>query len=167
MTHPARRAAQLIVVAALFGAVAAFADWPRYRQLPDGSAVILLSFVHGADRRSACRKLTPDETARLAPNMRKAQDCPRGRLPVQVELEVDDRTVFAGALPPTGIAGDGPSRVYSRFVVPAGEHDVVARMRDTARPDGFDHELRERVALDAGQLLVVDFQPEAKQFVFR
>lgn len=162
-----RIAAQFVVIAALFAGVAALSDWPAYSQIPKNSGVVMLTFVHGADRKGECRRLTPEEIARLAPNMRRVQDCPRGRRPIHVELDVDGRSVFKASLAPTGIAGDGPSRVYQRFVLPAGKHDLAVRMRDTARADGFDHERRDSVELSADQMLVIDYRPESGSFVFR
>lgn len=162
-----RTAAQFIVIAALFAGVAALSDWPAYSQTPKNSGVVMLTFVHGADRKGECRRLTPEEIARLPPNMRRVQDCPRGRRPIYVELDVDGRSVFKASLAPTGIAGDGPSRVYQRFVLPAGKHDVAVRMRDTARAEGFDHERRDSVELSADQMLVIDYRPESGSFVFR
>ncbi len=162
-----RIAGQFVVIAALFVLVAAFSDWPVYRQIPKGSAVIILTFVHGADRAAECRRLTPEEIAKLPPNMRRVTDCPRGRRPIYVELDLGGRALYRQSLPPTGIAGDGPSRVYQRFVVPAGEYDVAVRMRDTARDRGFDHEREGHIVLAPDQLFVIDFRSETGEFVFR
>ena len=162
-----RFTAQFIAIVALFAAVSSFSIWPSYRATPPGSAVVMLSFVHGADRKSECRKLTPQEIAKLPPNMRKIQDCPRGRTPIYVELDLDGRTLFRKSLPPTGIAGDGPSRVYERFVVPAGHYDVGVRMRDTPRAEGFNHAGSASVTLVPDQTFVIDFRPERNEFVFR
>jgi len=167
MSRAWRTGGQLIVIAALFAAVVAFADWPVYRQTPRGTAVVMFSFVHGADRRAECRRLTAEEIAKLPPNMRRVQDCPRGRRPIYVELDVGDRVAYRASLPPTGIAGDGPSRVYQRFVVPVGEYDVAVRMRDTSRTDGFDHERTGWITLEPDQMFVVDFRPEPAGFVFK
>lgn len=162
-----RTAGQFIVIVALFAGVAALSDWPSYGQIPKNTGVLMLTFVHGADRKGECRRLTPEEIAKLPPNMRRVQDCPRGRRAIYVELDVDGRPAYQASLPPTGIAGDGPSRVYQRFVLPAGKHDVAVRMRDTARTEGFDHERSERVELKPDQMLVVDYRPESGSFVFR
>lgn len=162
-----RIAGQFIVILALFVAVAAFSDWPVYRHTPRGSAVVVLTFVHGAERKSECRRLTTEEIQKLPPNMRRVQECPRGRRPVYVELDLAGKTIFQASLPPTGIAGDGPSKVYERFVVPAGSYDIAARMRDTPRTDGFDHERRATVTLTADQLFVIDFRTESGEFLFR
>lgn len=158
---------QFIVILALFVTVAAFSDWPVYRQTPRESAIVMLTFVHGADRKAECRRLTSEEIQKLPPNMRRVQECPRGRRPVYVELDLAGKTVFQASLPPTGIAGDGPSKVYERFVVPAGSYDIAVRMRDTPRTAGFDHERRATVTLAADQLFVIDFRTESGEFVFR
>jgi len=162
-----RLAGGFIVIAALFAAVAWLSDRPLYRQIPKGSAVMMLTFVHGADRRGECRRLSPEEIAKLPPNMRRVQDCPRGRRPIYVELDVDGHNVYRASLPPTGIAGDGPSRVYQRFVLPARKYDVAVRMRDTARQDGFDHERHDMIDVAPGQLFVIDYRPESGEFIFR
>lgn len=162
-----RTTGQFAVVLGLFALVAAFADWPVYRQIPSGSGVLMLSFVHGADRRADCRRLTAAEIARRPPNMRRTMECPRDRRAIYVELEISGRDTYRARLAPTGIAGDGPSRVYERFVLPAGEYDIAARLRDTARSEGFDYERRERIALSARQLLVVDFRPQGAGFIFQ
>ncbi|HZR88095.1 MAG TPA: hypothetical protein VFB02_14900 [Bradyrhizobium sp.] len=162
-----RLAGQFLVIAALFAGVAWLSDRPTYRQIPNGFGVVMLTFVHSADRRGECRRLTPEEIARLPPNMRRVQDCPRVRRPIYVELDVDGRNIYRASLPPTGIAGDGPSRVYQRFVLPAGTYDVDVRMRDKARAEGFDHERHETIDFAANQLFVIDYGPESGEFIFR
>lgn len=158
---------QFAVILLLFSAVAAFANWPIYRQVPEGHAVIVLTFVHGADRKAECRTRSAEEIAKLPPNMRRVQDCPRGRRPIYVELDLSGNSLIRATLPPTGIAGDGHSRVYRRFVVPAGQYEIAARMRDTPRTEGFDHERKESVTLASDQMFVVDFRSESGGFVFR
>ncbi len=167
MSRVLRIGFQLVVIAGLFTAVAAFADWPIYRQTPPGTGIVMLSFVHSADRSAQCRRLSPEEIAKLPPNMRRVQDCPRGRPPIYVELDIGDKVTYRASLPPTGIAGDGPSRVYQRFVLPAADYDLAVRMRDTARVEGFDYEKRERIALTPDQMFVIDFRSEPAGFVFK
>lgn len=167
MTAYLRLAGQFVVILLLFSAVAAFANWPIYRQIPEGSAIVVLTFVHGADRKAECRTRSPEEMAKLAPNMRRTLDCPRGRRPIYVELDLAGKNIFRATLPPTGIAGDGHSRVYKRFVVPAGQYEIAARMRDTPRTEGFDHQHKETISLLPQQMFVVDFRSESGEFLFR
>jgi hypothetical protein len=166
MTRMLRYVAMFAVILALFSGVAALADWPVYRKTPRDTAVVMLSFVHGAAR-ADCRRLSPQEIAKLSPNMRHAQDCPRERHSLRVELDIDGKTVFARDLKPSGIAGDGQSKVYERFVAPIGSHDLAVRMRDTARSEGFDHDRREQVMLQPDQLLVIDYRAETGEFLIR
>jgi hypothetical protein len=166
MSKALRICGQFVVIAALFVSVAAFADWPVYRQTPRNTAIAILSFVHGAKRRD-CRRLTPEEIAKLPPNMRRVQDCPRGRRPIYVELDIGDQVAYRASLPPTGIAGDGPSRVYQRFVLPVGQYDIAVRMRDTERTGGFDFQREGHIALGPDQMFVIDFSSEPAGFVFR
>lgn len=167
MMRVLRLAGQFLVIVALFAGVAWLSDRPVYRQIPEGSGMMMLTFVHGADRKGECRRLTPEEIGKLAPNMRRVQDCPRVRRSLYVELDIDGRKIYAADLPPTGIAGDGPSRVYQRFVMPAGKYDVAVRMRDTARADGFDHERRGTIDFTPNQMFVIDYRPESGEFIFR
>ncbi len=162
-----RRTAQAAVWAVVCLIVAAFANWPDYRQIPAQSAVIKLSFTHGSNRQAECRRRTQEELAKLPPNMRKPLECPRTRSPVYVELDIDGRTIYQASLAPSGLSGDGPARTYQRFIVGAGSHRVAARMRDTTRREGFDYEKSGEVVLVADQNFVIDFRPEAGGFVFR
>jgi hypothetical protein len=162
-----RLAAQFAVILLLFAGVAALADWPVYRPIPPGYGVVMLTFVHGADRRGECRRLSAQEIAKLPPNMRRVQDCPRGRRPLYVELDIGGRPAYRASLPPSGIAGDGPSRVYERFVLPAGDYDLAVRMRDSGRSEGFDHERAKHITLASAQMFVIDFRSETGEFVFR
>lgn len=162
-----RHALQLAVLVLAVGGTAALSDWPLYHRIPPGTAVIKFSFNHRADRAAECRRRTPEELAKLPPNMRRPTECPRGRRDIHAELWIDGKQAFAGALAPTGLSRDGPSHLYRRFTVPAGTHVVVARLRDTPRESGFDHELTEEVSLAPGQSLALDFRPEHGGFVVR
>lgn len=148
-------------------AVAVLSAAPSWRSLPEGMALLRLSFTHGGDRSASCRNRTPEELAALPPNMRKAQVCDRRRPPVYVELDVDGATVFAAELPSGGLAGGGPSRIYRRIVLPEGMHDIAVRLRDRPQTQGFDYAAETRVELAAAQSFVIDFKSEAGGFVFR
>jgi hypothetical protein len=162
-----RTAAQIGVVAALAAGVAVLADSPRYHQILPESAVIKLSFTHSSNRQAECRRRTAEELARLPPNMRKPLDCPRTRGSVYVELDLDGQRIYQASLPPSGISGDGPARVYQRFVVAAGAHTLAVRMRDTPREEGFDHAKAAAIVLAPADNFVVDFGNDVSGFIFR
>ena len=73
--------------------------------------------------------------------------------------------MFADTLPPSGLQGDGPSRMYEKFDVPAGRHEVTLRLRNTTRAEGWDFQSHRVVALRPAQILAIDFDPGAGGFV--
>jgi hypothetical protein len=157
---------QVAFYAAFMAVLGYFATLPAYTYVDPGAAVITLSFGHAGERKSECRRLTPEEIAALAPNMRRPMDCPRGRVSLLVELRLDDAILYRAWLPPSGLAGDGASSVYERFVVAPGRYRVTARLRDSRREEGFDYEMEEDVELVSGQHLVVDFRAGTGGFRF-
>ncbi len=152
----------------------AFAAFLRYLSASPGYdygsadvATVKLSLSHAANRVKPCVRLTPDEIAKLPPNMRMPEKCERERLPLSVELDIDGETVIRVAAPPSGLWNDGAASVYERFDVEPGEHTVTARLRDTNRTDGWDFVYTETVTLEAGRYFTVTFRPETGGFAFR
>lgn len=143
-----------------------FATQPSYTYLDPGKAQIKLSFGHAGDHTTECRRLTQEELNQLAPNMRRPLDCPRGRLPVLIELELDGELLYRAELPPSGLAGDGVSTAYKTFAVDPGQHQLVARLRDSLRDEGFDYEAASEITLLPRQNFVVDFRPAMGGFLF-
>ncbi len=144
-----------------------FSDTPAYQHFPEDQALVTLSLVHSAERKEPCRRLTPEELAKLAPNMRKPMACSRERLPLWVEMRLDEDLLFSEALQPGGLSRDGPARVYQKFPVAPGRHRLSLRMRDSARSEGFDHQLDTEIEIKALQNLVVDFRAESGGFILR
>jgi hypothetical protein len=161
-----RYGGQAVVYGLICVVIGYFANAPSYTRVPPDLALLKLSFAYGARSRGECRRLTREELEKLAPNMRRPVVCPRERLPVAVELEVDGSIVYADVLPPTGLSGDGPSRAYQRFVLPAGRHRVVARLRDSDRTEGFDYVSEREIELVPGQSLAIDFAAVSGGFKF-
>ena len=152
---------------ALFAVVVGyFATQPAYTYFPPDKAQIKLSFGHAGKHETECRRRTQEELNKLAPNMRRPLDCPRGRLPVLIELELDGELIYRAELPPSGLAGDGVSTAYQTFAVEPGQHQLVARLRDSNRSDGFDYEKMAEITLLPKQNFVVDFQPSKDGFLF-
>ncbi len=154
-----------LVMLAVSLATAWLSAAPDWRSLPRDTALLRLSFTHSGER--TCRDRTPQELAELPPNMRLKQLCDRRRPPVYVELEIDGALAYAAELPPSGLAGSGPSRVYERFLLPAGSHAIVVRLRDRPASEGFDHAAATQVTLRPAQSFVIDFRPELGGFVFQ
>ena len=142
MADPVRVGGQIVAYAAFFAVVGVLSTAPAYSPLPPGTAMLRVSFSHAGERVEPCRRYTPEEIAAMAPNMRRTLDCARERVPLAA-----------------GLAGDGASTVYARIVLPAGRHRVVARLRDTRRAGGFDHEGAFELDLEPGDNRVLGFSP--------
>ncbi len=166
MSRVLRYGMQLVTGLLFAGLIGYFSDSPPYVYHNAEMALVKLSFSHASQRTVECRRRSAEELAQLAPNMRTTMDCPRQRVVARVELYLDEKLLFAGDMPPGGIAEDGAGSVYQRFVVPAGKHRVTARLRDSARAEGFDYEGSKLVELRPRQNFVVDFRAETGGFQF-
>ncbi len=150
---------------ALFAAVVGyFSINPDYQYRDPDEAVLKLSVNHHGDFKEPCQELSPEEVAKLPPNMRRTRDCPRERWPVAVELSVDGAIVFSEMVAPTGLSGDGSMYAYERMPIPAGEHEITFSVRDS-QAEGVEPRVHsQRVRLEPGQVLVVEFLNNAFTF---
>lgn len=157
--------------AALYGlfalVIGVFSGWPTYRPLADGQALVKLSFSHTGQPVSDCRPQTPEELAKLPPNMRAPVRCPRERSPIVVELDVDGQSAFRDVARPSGLSKDGAASVYHRLALPAGTHHLTVRMRDDVRDPGFAHVRDETVTLKPAEILVIDFDTATRQITLQ
>lgn len=159
-----RIAGQVIVYAAIAAMLGYFSASPAYRQMQPDLGVIKLSFSHAGEPKTECRRRTQEQLNELAPNMRQTMDCPRERVSLLLELELDGKRIYRAWLPPSGLAGDGASTVYQGFPVEAGEHTLVARLRDSRREQGFDWTMERTIDILPRQNVVIDFQAETGGF---
>ena len=166
MKQALRLAAQLALYVPLMALIGYFSTEPRFSALGPDEALLRLSFIHAAERKQACRERTPEELAKLAPNMRAALDCPRERALLLVELEVDGRISLRREVRPSGVQRDGNATVYHRLPLAAGRHRIVARLRD--RPgEGFNFVGETTLELAPGAVLLIDFSKAQGGFLFR
>lgn len=164
---PAAWLGQLLLYAAFALVIGVFSGWPPYRHLAADQALIKLSFSHTGKPVSDCRAQTPEELARLPPNMRAPVRCPRERSPIVVELDVDGAAVYRHAAQPSGLSRDGASSVYHRLALVAGVHRVSVRMKDDTRSAGFDHVREDTVRLAPAQILVIDFDTATQKITLQ
>lgn len=166
MSRVLQYAGQALAYLLFYAVVGYFATLPAYTHLDPEKASIKLSFSHAGAHREECRQLTQEELNQLPPNMRQPKDCPRERIPLLIELELDGELLYRDQLPPSGLAGDGASTAYKKFPVAAGTHRLVARLRDSRRSEGFDHTKAAEIRLQPQQNFVIDFRPELGGFLF-
>ncbi len=167
MLGPVRLIAQIALYSLFAAFIGYFSNAPSWSRFGADQALIKLSFSHPGKLKGECKQLTREEIAKLAPNMRRSQTCPRERLPVVVELILDGKLLHRESLPPTGIWSDGASSIYRRFPVTAGKHRLVARLRDSARTSGYDYERAADIDLAPARNFIIDFRTETGGFVLR
>ncbi len=134
-----------------------FATSPSIQLIADDEAMITIAFAHAGELREPCRKLSAEELAQLAPNMRKLEDCPRERSPVTIEAYLDGGSIYNETLQPPGLFGDGGVDVYFSSKISAGSHRLTLKMNDSLRIKEFNHNLDQQVTIDPAQVLLVDF----------
>lgn len=157
---PLRFVLQAINYTVFMAIVWYFATSPSIKIIADDEAVITIAFSHAGQLREPCRRLSQEELNKLAPNMRKLDDCPRERSPVTVEALLDGEPFYSDALPPPGLFGDGGVDVFHKAKIPAGEHRLSLKMNDSVRIEGFNHQLEQQVNIDPAQILLVGFESD-------
>lgn len=158
---------QALLYTAFAVGVGYFSIAPDYRYADPELATIKLSLSHAANRVKECVKLTPEQINARALKGEPLNECERERLPLVVELDVDGETILALAVAPSGFWNDGPAAVYERIEVDAGTHRISARLRDSARTEGWDYEHTETVDLEPGRYFTVTFRAETGGFAYR
>ena len=154
---PVRAACMALLLGGLAGATGFLATRPAWHPLGAQEAVIRLSIRHATAPKVACKRLTPQELAELKPNMRREVGCPRERWPAYVELERNGTVIYGDEHAPSGLWNDGSVTVFRSFVIPAGRQQIVVRMRDSGRREGFDYVQSGTVDLKAEQNFVIEF----------
>ncbi len=157
---------QVVVYGLIALVLAYFSTSPGFQVFPPQKSRILLDFSHVGARKGECRQLSKQEIAEMAANMRRSEICPRERLPIVVEVELDGEQLVHRSLPPSGLSGDSASQIYQGFEVAPGARRIVARLRDSRRESGFDYESEIDVELRPRENFVIDFRSELGGFIF-
>lgn len=159
-TNPLVLAGQALFYGLFAVIIGYFSTSPDFTHIEPGRSLIKLSFSTQGEPVGECRERTPEELAKLAPNMRAVKVCPRERSPISVKIDLDGKTLYEGVAPPAGLSKDGASTLYKRFEVPAGEHVVSVKMNDNVRIKDFNLVREEKMTLKPAQILVVDVRKD-------
>jgi len=159
-SKPARIGAQAALYAAFAAVVGYFSTQPPFSLLQPNEGLLRLSIFAPGKPRFECRQRTPEELAKMPPQMRAQVDCPRERSPVVVRVELDGVAVIDSSFAPAGLSRDGAAAGYRRLPVPAGRHELKVQVNDDVRSQGFTYERRESVLIIPGQIVLIDFNPE-------
>jgi hypothetical protein len=144
-----------------------FSNSPSYTYHDPEMGLIMVSFSHASERKEECRKFTQEELNALAPNMRRPMDCSRERVPLYVEVIMDGNSILSKSYNPTGLAKDGSASIYERITVKPGQHQLIAKLRDSKREEGFDYESEATININPKQLFVIDFRKDLDGFNFK
>lgn len=166
MNNALRYLMQALFYAAFCGVIYYFSTSPAYQYLGDGQAEIMVAFKHPSKRREACHQRTAAELKDLPPNMRRAQDCPRERAPLVIDVALDGATVAHKEFQAPGIHKDGSVFVNAKFFIPAGSHRLKLQMRDSVR-EGYDFTLEQQIDFRSGQMVVVGFDENEAKFTLK
>jgi hypothetical protein len=101
-----------------------FSVAPGYQYADGQSSVLKLVVRHSGFLLGECRVVSQQELMELPPNMRKPQDCPRGKAPMSVSLLVENEVFYDGIIKPSGIHSDGVLALYQQFNIPPGHVSV-------------------------------------------
>jgi hypothetical protein len=167
MSASLRYLGQAVAYALFALAIGVFATWPGYRLLERDQALLRLSFSHAGKVSTECRQRSPEELAKMQPQMRTPLDCQRERSPVQVRLVLDGQVLVDQAYPPAGLARDGASSGYWRAPIAAGAHSLQVTLRDDVRPGAPVYERSASLDVRPGQLVLIDFKPDQGGVVIR
>ena len=159
MPDALRYAGQAVLYAAFAAFVGYFSTSPSFRLLADDEALLRLSLLHPGQPKGDCRQRTPEELAKMPPQMRAPLDCPRERSPVVVRVELDGQAVIDEAFAPAGLRRDGASAAYRRLPIKAGPHTLRVQLNDDARRTDFPYEREARLTVVPGQIVLIDFNP--------
>ena len=167
-----RHVRQLLAFLLFPAFIVLFANGPEYRLLAPQEAIVSITFSHAGQRVGECRKLSQEELNELPPNMRKPNDCPRERHPVQIRLaaftenSADEKLLLEETLLPSGMWSDGKANIYRRLTMPAGKYRFKVGMKDSGGEYDFDYEQIANVTLTPGQNLVIHFDELQRTFTF-
>ena len=147
---------QVINYSIFMGVIWYFSALP-IRIAAEDEAMITIAFAHAGELREPCRKLSNEELAELAVNMRKLEDCPRERSPVLIEARLDGETLYKELLQPSGLFSDGGVDIYYNARISSGTHNFEIKMKDSVRSEEFNHHFSQEININPAQIMLVDF----------
>ena len=168
MPEPVRILLAISAFAVFAAGIGYFSRAPVYSYADPSAGVIKVSLSRATARIEPCVQLTPEEIARLSPNMRREMQCERERRPLALEVSVDGERLVAIEQAPSGIWNDGAVSIYSSHAVAAGEHRLTVRLRE-AGPGIEDWSLTmdEDVVIEAGRYYTLTYRDEDGRLGFQ
>ncbi|MEK7845363.1 MAG: hypothetical protein AAB257_00160, partial [Nitrospinota bacterium] len=136
---------------------------PTYPFYSKDKALIKFTFKHSG-KQLECRELTENDTKEKLKHMRKTNspfarirmECNRRRLPIYVELYLDNKNVLSKTYYPTGLSGDSPTFAYEEIPVTSGRHEIKLKIRDSKEIGSFNYIEEMKIETKPGRVSLID-----------
>jgi hypothetical protein len=111
-----------------------------------------------------CKEATEKETEAKLKHMRKTEspfpvmrmNCTGERIPVNVELFLDDKNVLTKTYHPSDLKRDGTTYVYEEIITIAGKHRLKARITDSKTDNPLNYTFDKEIQIKSGEVAVID-----------
>ena len=158
MVDARRYLAQALLFSLFFLPIVYLTQQPVHTHLGPDLAVLKVAVRHAGKVVGECVPIQGAEYDKLPANMKRPENCPRERSPLQLELLLDGETLYRASVPASGLHNDGMSSMYRRFTIPAGEHHLELQMNDDVTVEGPTWQLARDIDLQPAQVLVANFK---------
>jgi hypothetical protein len=149
-------AAAAVALAAACGGILAWGSDRPYSAPPIASQLVV-SFKHPGRAGEHCRKVPPEEKAKLPLHMQRDEICERSRGQVRLKIEVDGAVVLERHFEPRGLRSDGNSIALEHLPIEPGTRRVSVSIGDSPDPAQWDFVDSRTVEVEAGARTVVLF----------
>lgn len=145
---------------------------PIYPFYNKDMSLIKFTFKHASKHEEEQRELTAEEVGKKLKHMRRSNSPfakvrrvgKRERLPVYVEVELDDKRILSETYYPTGLRNDGPTFAYEEIPVSPGVHYIKVRMGDSkGNNSSFDYTHEDKIDLKPGKITIINFKEETEK----
>ena len=152
-----------IIILSMFS-ILFLSDMPKYPFFNKGMSLIKFTFKYSGKHRTEQRELTERETKDILMHMRRTNSPfskmrmvgKRERLPIYVELELDNRNILSKTYYPAGLRKDIPTFVYEEIPVSPGRHYIKIKMRDSKDTNQFDYFIEKEIEVMPERTFVMD-----------
>jgi len=142
----------------------------------EAGAIVRLAWRARGERVRDCRRVTPEELAKLPVHMRQEVVCEGRVLPYRLVVDLDDSAVVNHLIHGAGAREDRPLYVFQDLTARPGVHRIFVRFTLEGRPQEHDEtrlSTPPRLALDTTlslaphRVLLVTYDEEREQLVVR
>ena len=143
-----------VIIASMFS-ILFLSEMPKYPFYNKGMSLIKFTFKYSGKHRTEQRELTERETKDILIHMRRTNSPfskmrmigKRERLPIYVELELDNKNILSKTYYPAGLRKDIPTFAYEEIPVSPGRHYIKIKMRDSRDTNQFNYFIEKEIVV--------------------